>query len=170
MSETLIYDLPWARFLAGNNELKLRAKTVKEAGPAAADAVMFRFQVPHVNLSGSGWLGAIAADVIDSNGVERVQIKLGFKLDPGPVLEVYMTTPGSAGNDADEKLVFRLPGGVSSPSRVTRFYSDNGKFCYNVQGDPASGPAGRIVVYDTNNNHPDEGTWTAVGLITPEPL
>ena len=93
-------------------------------------------------------------------------------------VEFWSKKAGNSWEDADYERVFAIrhdgvvfyKGGASTSGRVTRFFSDNGKFCYNVQGDPASGPAGRIVVYDTNNNHPDENTWRAVGLITPTPI
>ena len=176
MAETLVYDMPWARLLAGNNELKLRAKAVAEGGPASADALMLRFQAPVENLAGSGWLGCIAADVI-SDGVERVQLKLGLKLDPGPVLELYATKPGTAGDDKDEVRVFRfaldgvefgvpVKGVVAAAPRVSRFYTDRHRFCVNWQEDTGS-PAG--IVYDTHGNA-DEATGTAIGRLRLEPL
>jgi len=175
MNDT-IYNLPWAWFLAGNNELKLRAKTAEEAGdPRAADALMFRFQVPAENLTdrGTGWIGAIAADVM-RNGVERVQLKFGLKLEPDPVLELWVTRLGSDGNDADEKRVFQIGlrgaefdvplKGVGVPAggggQVTRFYTDGGKFCFNFQD--ADGTPG-CVIYRVNGT--DESTWEAVGTM-----
>ena len=210
MVDILIHDLPWARFLAGNNELKLRAKTVAEAGTdQARDALFFRMQVPAENIAddvldrffkflepfraatvgqassviaGSGWLGGIAADIIDSHGIERVQIKIGFKLDPGPVIEAYLMRPGSAGNDADEVRLFRfaldgiefaapLKGVNSVPiGPIRQFRSDDDRYVYNVQGDPTPEyPSGRIVQYDRHGSD-DPAQWKAVAILKPEPL
>src|SRR3990167_6324204 len=137
MAETLLHELPWARVLAGNNELKIRAKSFNEAGSEAADAVALRFQVPVENLAGSGWVGAIFADILQGSSAEgpteRVQLKLGFKMDPGPVLELYATKLNGS-NDSDEVRIFRfgfdgaefgvpLKGTVSggaAPSKVAR--------------------------------------------------
>jgi hypothetical protein len=60
------------------------------------------------------------------------------------------------------------PGGAPSgpgPGRVTRFYSDNGQFCFNVQGDNG----GFIVQYDTHGSE-DESTWTAVAVFRGTPV
>lgn len=55
-------------------------------------------------------------------------------------------------------------------SHVSRFYSDNGEFCYNVQGDTSVDyPYGRIVVYQTHGST-DESTWRAVGAIDLAPV
>lgn len=171
-NETTIRDLPWARFIAGNNELKLRAKTVAEAGPEAADALMFRFQVPVENLQGSGYLGVIGADIM-RDGVERVQMKLGFKLDPGPVLELYATRPGTAGNDGDEVRVFRialdgvefgvpLKGiAIGAQERVRRFYTDRDVYVINWQDDTGK-PTGTIYRVDPTK---PEDQWEAVGEV-----
>src|SRR3990167_636591 len=168
MAETLLHELPWARVLAGNNELKIRAKSSNEAGPDAADAVAIRFQVPVENLEGSGWIGAIFADILQgdsANGpTERVQLKLGFKMDPGPVLELYATRLNGS-NYSDEIRIFRfgldgvefdvpLKGLVSNgsvPTQVTRFYTDHGRFLINWQDDEGF-PTG--IVYETSSGTP----------------
>lgn len=186
MAETLIADLPWARLLAGNNELKLRAKTTAEGGQEAADALMFRFQVPVDNLAGSGWLGCIAADILKGNTVdgptERVQLKLGFKLDPGPVLELYATREGGSDDRDEIRIVrFALDGaefgvpltglGTPAPSSFpSAFRSDNGKYHYNVQGDPTPEyPYGRIVQYDRHGSERPQD-WEAMAILKPEAL
>lgn len=54
--------------------------------------------------------------------------------------------------------------------RASRFYSDDGRYCYNVQGDPTEQyPHGRIVQYDTHHSS-DETTWTSVAILRPVPL
>tara|TARA_R110000868_G_scaffold181331_4_gene422247 strand:+ start:5838 stop:6425 length:588 start_codon:yes stop_codon:yes gene_type:complete len=63
-------------------------------------------------------------------------------------------------------------GGTPIPgsSRVSRFYSDNGRYCYNVQGDSTEAcPHGRIVQYDTHGSI-DEATWTAVATMQGTPI
>lgn len=50
--------------------------------------------------------------------------------------------------------------------RVTRFYTDGGKFCANWQDDTGQ-PSG--VVYDTKQT-PDETQWVAVGKVRIDPV
>jgi len=60
------------------------------------------------------------------------------------------------------------PGPV--PIRVSRFYSDDGHYVYNVQGDPTEEfPSGRIVQYATHGTA-DESQWEAVAILRPELL
>lgn len=49
-------------------------------------------------------------------------------------------------------------GGGGQVGRVTRFYSDDGRYCFNVQGDVG----GKIVQYDTKFMA-DEAQWVPVG-------
>lgn len=69
------------------------------------------------------------------------------------------------------EIEFRVPvkfagGAIAGSARVTRFYTDGGKFCFNFQDDTGL-PAG--IVYDTHGNA-DETTWTAVGRLNMGPL
>lgn len=48
---------------------------------------------------------------------------------------------------------------------ASRFYSDDRRYCFNVQGDDG----GKIVQYDTHFSA-DESTWTAVGQFRSDPL
>lgn len=179
MADREIANLPWAWFLGDNNELKLRAKTASEAGTSEApDALMFRFQVPVDNLAGSGWIGCIAADILsgrDSDGpTERVQIKLGFVMDPDPQLRCVMTRLGGS-NDADELEVFSFSlngsringvqvgaaGGGGAPQGGRFFTShENTHLMFQAQADPMS--RGNLVVYDTKGTA-DESQWAAIG-------
>jgi len=60
------------------------------------------------------------------------------------------------------------PGPV--PIRVSRFYSDDGAYVYNVQGDPTPEfPSGRIVQYATHGS-PDPAQWTPVAILKPTAL
>jgi hypothetical protein len=76
--------------------------------------------------------------------------------------------PGDPNDDAQmipicqmryDGIVFHVPVGLApSSGRVSRFYSDDGRFCFNVQGDEG----GHIVQYDTHGTA-DETQWTAIG-------
>ena len=55
-----------------------------------------------------------------------------------------------------------IGGGAASQ---TRFYSDDRRYCFNVQGDGG----GKIVQYDTHGSA-DETTWTPVGQFKAGPL
>lgn len=56
----------------------------------------------------------------------------------------------------DGSVTWHLGEGGGSPA--SRFYSDDGRYCFNVQGDDG----GKIVQYDTHGSS-DESGWTAVG-------
>lgn len=56
------------------------------------------------------------------------------------------------------KLPIYAPNLNQSINHMSRFYSDDGKYCFNVQGDEG----GHIVQYDTHGST-DESTWTPVG-------
>lgn len=90
--------------------------------------------------------------------------------------------PQNGNNDEDVREVFYIDSGVAyfrvpvvAPNLgwggvPSRFKSDNGRYVYNVQGDPTPEfPHGRIVQYDTHGNA-DESTWTAVAILRPESL
>ena len=54
--------------------------------------------------------------------------------------------------------------------KARRFYSDDGRYAYNVQGDATPDcPNGRLVQYDTHGSD-DEATWTAVGTLRAQAL
>lgn len=59
-----------------------------------------------------------------------------------------------------------VPGGAMSAGRVTRFYTDGGRFCISWQDDTGK-PDG--VVYDTGG-YTDESKWKAVGRVRIDPL
>lgn len=61
--------------------------------------------------------------------------------------------------------LFRVP--LSAPNMIqSQFRSDDGRYVYNVQGDPTPEfPHGRIVQYDTATT-----PWTPVAIIRPEAL
>jgi hypothetical protein len=180
MAEVKIFDMPWGEIWLGNNELKIRAKSVDQVGEEAGDALAIRFQVPKENLKGSGWLGAIFADVLDGRSsqgpTERVQLKLGFVMDPGPTLRLIATRLGGS-NDADEKMVFSLSldkaefgvpvtaPGLSQAKEPGQFFSyyQGRRLAFNPQADPES--LGKIVIYDAPEG--SEANWVAIGEIQP---
>lgn len=57
--------------------------------------------------------------------------------------------------------------GSGGSGKVTRFYTDGGKFCINWQDDTGS-PTG--IVYSTNNGSTDETTWVPVGKVKIDPV
>lgn len=67
--------------------------------------------------------------------------------------------PGSEDDKMGDPLILITPQGVFTagslrPPGAGRFYSANGKYCWNYQDD------GAVVLYDTHNSA-DESTWTA---------
>lgn len=61
---------------------------------------------------------------------------------------------------------FNKGASVPATQRVTRFYTDGGRFAINWQDDTGS-PVG--VVYNTNSTA-DESAWVAVGKVRIDPL
>lgn len=58
-------------------------------------------------------------------------------------------------------------GPAGGGGRATRFYTDHGEFCFNMQDDGEGLPTG--IVYATHHSL-DESAWTAVGRLKVEPL
>ena len=91
-------------------------------------------------------------------------------------LRLDLRRPSRAGDTDDKRMipifqmrhdgiVFHVPVGLAS-QRVSRFYSDNGRYCFNVQGDEG----GQIVRYDTwkpgtSEPEPDESKWTGARVL-----
>ena len=138
---------------------------------------------------GKFYIGAIGMDVMrrkSDGGIHREEV--GFiKLavdevvdgdkDPVPMVEILLCPKVGQSQDADMKRVmsisrkgvnFYVPTNISggAPQKVTRFYTDGGKFCFNFQDDTGA-PAG--IVYATNGST-NESTWTAIGRIPIDPL
>lgn len=63
---------------------------------------------------------------------------------------------------------FYVPLTAPNLAAPSRFRSDDGRYVYNVQGDPTPEfPYGRIVQYDRNGSD-DPTKWTAVAILRPE--
>lgn len=100
--------------------------------------------------------GAVAIAVRPQHGNNNENVREVFYIDDGvAIFRVPIQAPGLGG---------------ASPVKVSRFYSDNGRYCYNVQGDPTPEyPSGRIVQYDTHDLD-DETQWTPVAIVKPDLL
>ena len=160
------------------NELIIDAKD--------ADASKFRVGSRHVpGQSGGG--GAYSFDIIETvaEGSGRIEaaILVGGTNGVGGEVGVCIWDGTRPITDASQRKVMewrhdeieikvplRVSGGViggSLPnSRVTRFYTDGGKFAINWQDDTGN-PVG--VVYKTNSTT-DESQWVAVGKVRIDPL
>ena len=140
-----------------------------------ADASKFRVGSRHVpGESGGG--GAYSFDVIDraEEGSPRKEVVVlvgGFNGQQGE-LGIFVWNGQEPFGDATQikvmeirgnEIEFKVPVKGFSPSagRVTRFYTDGGKFCINWQDDTGK-PAG--VIYDTKGSL-DEAQWVAVGQL-----
>lgn len=156
-----------------------------------ADASKFRVGAPYEK-GESGGGGGFVFDVIGGlpnrpNGSpppERVEVAhmLGALNDTGGgEWSLGLTKPGTWADISDEaqfkvieatatKIEFKVPitaPNMNAPTLINRLHS--GRFVYQLQDDPASGPLGRIVIYDTHGTS-DETQWRAVGVLTPTAL
>ena len=132
----------------GDNELLL--KSLKD------DPAKIRFDAP-----GPGrWLGALS---FNRNGKEYALV--GVKLsEDGQRAEFVVfcydeARPGSEDDKMGGPILVVAPNGnagapvAASAAPSGRFYSGNGRYCWNYQDD------GAVVLYDTHNST-DESTWT----------
>lgn len=120
-------------------------------------------------------LGKISFNIVREDGAQEEVVLLQGKRrydDPNNQAgELYIGINRGGTGDADmidvalihhDGIECRVPivvpgGGVASPSRVSRFYSDDHRYCFNVQGDDG----GTIVQYAMIGS--DESKWVAVG-------
>ena len=109
--------------------------------------------------------------------LERVAVIYKEDPDGSGRVEFYVQGPGQNGdmNASHLRLTLCHAGVIlhgpvqGLVPRVSRFYTDDGRYCYNFQG-PASGqPAGAGIKYDTHHST-NETTWTAVGRVAEAPL
>lgn len=108
----------------------------------------------------------------DMRTVFQLETRTGTSARPGhehEVLEAFQL-----GEAQWESLVRQLAARRVAGGHTSRFWSDDGVFCFNVQG-PASGqPDGKIIQYRTvdAHGHPilDESQWTAVATWSGTPL
>ena len=185
MAESI--DLPHAVLhVVSPNELGFDQKDDGHGVPTMEDPIKLRFGAWHLP-RGKFYIGAIGMDVLRrrSDGtVSREEV--GFlKLavdemrdgdgDPVPMVEVFLTPRVGQSQDADMQRVltlsrkgatFHVPTNVGGGSAglPSVFVSDDGRYLYNVQGDPTPEyPYGRIVQYRRSD-------MKAVAILRPEAL
>lgn len=170
----IIADLYHALVRGYTNEVSIDQKEAPDGSSTFDDPVKLRFGAYRpADGRRSFYLGAISMDVLEADGPEPRRREKGFialKLDPDPVIELFLQKRADTTEDRDMVRVLSISENYCefyvpvrglptvAPSRVTRFYSDDGRYCFNVQGDLG----GHIVQYDTNGTA-DEAQWTAVG-------
>ena len=181
----VIADLYHALVRGYTNEVSIDQKEAPGGSATFDDPVKLRFGAYRpADGRRSFYLGAISMDVLEADGPEPRRREKGFialKLDPDPVIEVFLQKRADTTEDRDMVLVFSvsedycefhvpvrgLP--TTAPSRVTRVYTDDGRYCYNFQGPSSGQPLGAGIKYDTHGSA-DGSTWTAVGRIVEGPL
>ena len=174
MSLSTIIETAGGWFRARMNEVFLDTK------PAFRDPVKYRGGAWHPD----SWLVIVGGDLLTGSESDPRRNERGFfgvrhdddfpKADNAQEFAIYLTTPNQEG-DTHQRCALRLtsrylevwgrrldPGGQP---RVTRFYTDGGKFCVNWQDDTGT-PTG--IVYRVNGT--DEATWTPVGRVRIDPL
>ena len=150
-----------------------------ELSTTMRDPVKLRLSI-HENKVESN-LGAISWNRLRDDGQHHQDAELMGRLTANKKGgAVYIAVRPQNGNDHEDvqevayfdsgAVIFRAP--IQAPNfpppdkKVSRFYTDGGKFCINWQDDTGQ-PAG--IAYDTHGSL-DEATWTAVGRIGISPL
>ncbi len=133
----------------------------------------------------SGGGGLVGFDVLEGSRKCIVLFTGGQDQNGGGELTIHVLKRDGQSVDADMlkaieiregEIQFRFP--ISAPNLVggqatgnrQRLESANGKFVYQLQDDPASGPFGAIIVYDTHGNIANEAGWTPVAALRPTKL
>ena len=183
-------DLPHAQLtVVSPNELGFDPKVNADGTPTWDDPTKLRWGAFRpADGRDHFYLGVIGMDVLtrQSNGsVSRSERGfIAMKLDNNdgepamPCIEIHMQRTPTSDSDEDMLCVLRISakgieldpkgkGGIGinapvtqAPPRVTRFYSDDGQFCFNVQGDGG----GKLVKYQVIDGQP-ESEWPALGVI-----
>ena len=115
-------------------------------------------------------LGSNSYNIERPSGELDEMVLTGARLLPDGSGCFFVAIADKQGDSVREILVASRHGlsGPAAPAqaKVTRFYTDGGKFCFNFQDD-GSVPSG--VVYDTKSST-DESTWVAIGRLRIDPL
>lgn len=169
-----VMDFLWGRGrfrTLADNEVALEDLPVDSGDP-----VKFRMATKR----GYG-IGVLSINRLRDDGVGHDEVGMIFgKLDdryPGKLSGMWdifcqdPSVPGDLGMKRvmeifHDKVVFHKPVfGIPAGGRPTRFYSDDGRFCFNVQGDDG----GKIVQYNMNGTT-DESKWTPVAQFKGTPI
>lgn len=188
-----IADLPHAVLhQVSVNEIALDQKEsdTEPGQPSHNDPVAFRFGAfaPKEHLT-KFYIAKISLDVLSRKDGQIHRAEAGFlKLaidevidndgHPVPQVAILLSDQAGTSDDLDDAVViitgkkvrFNVPVeglvAVAPISKVTRFYTDGGRFCVNWQDDSGD-PAG--IVYATHGST-DESQWLAVGKLRIDPL
>ena len=154
----LLFLLPYGEFRAFDDNETLHRSLI-------ADPCKDRYSVKQELVESN--LGSISFNIERPSGELDEMGLIGVRLLPDGSGAFFVAIADAQGQPVREILVASRHG-LSGPAagRVTRFYTDGGKFCVNWQDDSGQ-PVG--VVYDTHGSA-DESTWTAVGRFTMGPL
>lgn len=181
-----IADLPHAVLHeVAVNELGFDQKYNADGTPTLNDPIKFRFGAFIPLGANKFYIGCIGFDVLRIKDGKVHRTEVGFlkfavdevvdgDKDPVPMVELFLTRNSEDSTDAAEDRVFTVSrkgmtvhvplvaNTVPAPpspqaSRVTRFFSDDGAFCFNVQGDDG----GKLVQYRIVDPS-DESTWVPV--------
>lgn len=187
-----IADLPHAVLrVVSVNELGFDQKCNADGSPTMDDPIKLRYWA-YAGDRNQFYIGTISFDVLrrDGQGLPH-RTEVGFlkfavdetvngDKDPVPMVELFLTPNMYDSTDAAMQrvftasrkgVIFHVPvtmnGGTQAAAsgRAARFYSDDGRYCFNVQGDDG----GKLVQYDTHGST-DEATWTAVATLRGQPL
>lgn len=172
-----LFDLPDGGYIGRYDANEI------EIVPGHKDPCKIRFAVPQEYIDqGLTNLGAFSGNIKRGDGRHDEKALVMLRLN-GPreaqCGAVYIATAPPGSDKVQERFyidhqqaIFRVP--IIAPNLTSqipgRFYTGDGRYCYNVQGDPTPEfPHGRIVQYDTHGST-DESTWTAVAILRPEKI
>lgn len=173
----ILHELDWAVVAqVSPNEVSIDQKHPSLLPPEGRDPCKLRFGSWTEDIF--GWVSGdrLVGNVEAPGRQEKLGLKLG--LDPGDrnVFSVSLQRPYTTDDKNmvrviemyHDQIKFLVPvvgAPVTTPPSAlpTRFKSDDGRYTYNVQGDPTPEyPHGRIVQYDASGN--------AVAILKPELL
>lgn len=176
------------------NEIALdqRESDTEPGQPSHNDPVAFRFGAfaPKEHPS-KFYIAKISLDVLSRKDGKIHRAEAGFiKLaidetidndgKPKPHIAIFLSQEaGTSGDEDDPVLVITRRGYLLNVPWLNApmmggwprgFRSDDGRYHYNVQGDPTPDyPHGRIVQYDRHGSD-DPAQWTPVAILKPEAM
>ena len=165
------------------NELGFDQKDDGLGTPTMEDPIKLRLGAWYLE-RGKFYIGTIGMDVLrrKDGAIHREEVGfLKFAVDeqqdgdgdPVPMVELFLCPKVGQSGDADmarvltisrKGVIFHVPVTLGAAPMPSMFRSDDGKYRYNVQGDPTPEyPFGRIVQYEA-------ATMTPVAILRPEAL